>query len=280
MDAIERTKKLERRDLPIDWLEGNPLNPNVMGDAEFNLLADNFERTGITDPILVRKIGENKYRIIGGHHRWEVAKLHGFTEVPCTIIDDPEFDDDEEKFQVVRMNVIRGKMSPDKFFKLYQSLSQKYENEIMQEAFGFSDEETFKKLTKQMASVLPKEIQSDFQKAAKEIKTIDGLSKLLNGMFSKYGNSLPYGFMLVDFGGRDSVWLRMGNDTKKSLLAVGKRCIDANRTVDDIVGGLVRLAAAGKLDKELLQLIAQSEPVTIPPEFEGLPTLENLSDGV
>lgn len=275
--AQEKTGKLLRVDLPIEQLEANKDNPNTMSDAEFNMLYDNVEKTGITDPILVRKLGEDKYRIVGGHHRVEVAKLVGFDTVPCTVIDDPDFDDDAEKFQVVRMNMIRGKMSPDKFFKLYQSISKKYDAEIMAEAFGFVDEEQFKRLTKQLASSLPKELQGDFEKAAKEIKTIDGLSKLLNGMFSKYGNSLPFGFMLIDFGGRDSVWLRMENDTKKALLALGKRCIDANRDIDSLLGGLIRLAADGKLDSHLLQLIAKTEPVEIPEGFDKLPTLENLN---
>jgi hypothetical protein len=276
MDALEKTKKLERRDLPISQLHPNKFNPNKMNDREFNMLVDNMQKTGITDPILVRRIGPDEYEVIGGHHRLQGAKTLDFETVPCTIIDDPDFDEDAAKYQMVRMNMIRGRMGPDEFFKLYNSMSKKYDAEIMADAFGFVDEEEFKKLTKQMKASLPKELQGDFEKAAKEIKTIDGLSKLLNGMFSKYGNTLPYGFMLVDFGGRDSVWLRMGNETRKSLLAVGKTCIDSSRSVDDIVGGLVRLAAAGKLDSQIAQLIAQSEPVVIPSEFEGMPTLENL----
>lgn len=278
MDAISKTANLKRLDLPIEQLVPNEHNPNVMSDAEFNMLSSNIEATGITDPILVRPIGSGKYRIVGGHHRWEVAKLIGFEEVPCTVINDPDFDDDAEKFQVVRMNVIRGKMSPEKFMKLWKSLDKKYEAEIMAEAFGFSDEEQFLKLTKQFSKALPKELQGDFEKAAKELKTIDGLSKLLNGMFSKHGNTLPYGYMLVDFGGHDSVWLRMENDTKKAVLAVGKRCIDSQRSVDDIIGGLLRLVATGKLDQYVAQLIAKSDPVVIPEGFDDLPTLEMLEN--
>ncbi len=278
MDALEKTKALGRVFLPVDALEPNKDNPNTMSDAEFNMLSDNIEKTGITDPIFVRLISPGQYRIVGGHHRWEVAKLLGFVEVPCTVIDDPEFDDDAEKYQMVRMNVIRGRMTPDKFLKLYNSLNKKHGAEIMAEAFGFVDEEQFKKLTKQMSATLPPELQGDFEKAAKEIKTIDGLSKLLNGMFSKYGNTLPFGFMVVDFGGRDSVWLRMDSSTRKAVLDVGRLCIDNQRSIDDVLGGLVRLAADGKLDSQIAQLIAESEPVIIPDGFEALPTLEALEN--
>jgi hypothetical protein len=167
-------------------------------------------------------------------------------------------------------------MSPDKFMKLYESLDKKYTAEVAAEAFGFVDEDVFRRMTKQMAAALPKELQGDFQKAAKEIKTIDGLSKLLNTMFSKYGNTLPYGYMVFDYGGKDSTWLRMGNETKKALHVLGHLCIDNQRSMDDLLGGLVRLAAAGGLKDQLLQLIAATEAVEIPEGFGGVPTKDAL----
>jgi hypothetical protein len=276
-DALSKTNALERRNLPIGQLVANKDNPNTMSDAEFNMLSDNFDKIGITDPIFVRRIAEDVYRIVGGHHRWEMAKLHGFEEVPCTIIDDPEFDDDQEKFQVVRMNVIRGKMSPDKFMALYNSLDKKYEAEIMAEAFGFADEEAFKKLTKQMSKSLPKELQADFEKAAKELKTIDGLSKLLNGMFSKYGNTLDYNFMLLDYGGRDSVWIRMASAERKKLIALGHKCIDGAVALDAVLNGLIDFSLSEKGSQILNKLIENGEKVIISEGIE-LPTLESIDE--
>lgn len=177
MSAEEKTKALKRKMVPITKLFPNNTNPNVMSTAEFNLLYDNIEKMGITDPILVRvhpKI-KGSFRIVGGEHRWEVAKLLDFVEVPVTIVDDPDFDDDQEKFQLVRHNIIHGKMSPKKFLKLYESLSKKYADDVVAESFGFVEEEDFKKIISQTAKGLPKEMQEEFKEAAKEIKTIDGL---------------------------------------------------------------------------------------------------------
>jgi ParB/RepB/Spo0J family partition protein len=277
MDALEKTKALGRVFLPVEALEPNKDNPNTMSDAEFNMLSDNIEKTGITDPIFVRLISPGQYRIVGGHHRWEVAKLLGFVEVPCTVIDDPEFDDDAEKYQMVRMNVIRGRMTPDKFLKLYNSLNKKHGAEIMAEAFGFVDEEQFKKLTKQMSATLPPELQGDFEKAAKEIKTIDGLSKLLNGMFSKYGNTLDYNFMLLDYGGRDSVWIRMAASEKKKLVSLGYKCVDGSVSLDSVLNGLIDFSLSDKGSQILAQLIKEGKKVTLSDGIE-LPTLENLDE--
>lgn len=278
MSAIEKTKSLGREELPVDKLVANDQNPNEMSEAEFNMLADNIEKMGITDAILVRPLPDGRYRIVGGHHRWEVAKILGFETVPCTVIVDPDFDEDQEKFQVVRMNVIRGHLSPQKFMKMYESLSGKYAQEVMAESFGFAQEEEFKKLIKQVAKTLPVEVQKDFEKAAGELKTIDGLSLLLNSLFTKYGDTLPYGYMFFDFGGKQSIWLRMSSDTKKAMMTVGKMCVQEKRTVDAIVGGLIQLMADGKLSEQVLQLIAKSEAVEIP-EAVSMPTEEGLLSG-
>jgi ParB-like nuclease domain len=197
LTAQQKTDALIRKDIDICDLVANEKNPNSMSDAEFNLLFDNFEKTGLTDPILVRALPEGKHRIVGGHHRVEVAKLHGFTKVPCTIITDPDFDEDQEKFQVVRMNMIRGKMTPEKFMKLYESLSGKYAEEVLKDAFGFAEDAEFKKMIKQIAKDLPPELQADFKKATKELKTINELSQVLNGLFTKYGSTLDYGYMMA-----------------------------------------------------------------------------------
>lgn len=274
--AREKTDSIIRKDIPVSLLDVNELNPNRMSDAEFNMLCDNFEKTGFTDALLVRALPNGRYRVVGGHHRLEAAKLYDFEEVPCTVITDPNFDDDAEAFQVVRMNVIRGKMTPDKFLKLYSTLSMRYTDEIMQEAFGFVEEEEFRKLIKSMSKALPQEHQAEYIEAASELKTIEGLSKLLNTMFTKYGDTLPYGYMVLDYGGKDSVWLRMGQNTKKAVQTIGTMCINENRTIDAIVGGVLQLIADGKLSNEVLQLIAESPVVKIPENFKGLPTADKV----
>lgn len=278
-NAKKKTDSLKRVNLPVDLLDANPLNPNVMDDAEFNLLYDNIERMGVTDPVLVRPMLDGRYRIVGGHHRCEVAKLVGLEEVPCTVITDPTFDDDAEKFQMVRHNVIHGRVSPDKFLKLYESLSEKHSATIMAEAFGFGDEEEFAKLIKSVQKTLPHEMQEQFAQAATEIKTIDGLSKLLNQLFGKFGDTLPYGYMLLDFGGQDSIWLRMDKETKQDVLSLGDVCKQVDRSMDSVLGGLIRAAAEGQLDEVLKKIVASTPEIDIPVDFAGIPTEEYLSGG-
>lgn len=298
--ATDKTRNLLRLDLPVGLLEKNEDNPNKMSPREFDLLVDNIDKTGITDAVLVRPLnfalahdlastikGDKlvkafeeknvKFRIVGGHHRFDAAVYLGFETVPCTVIMDPEFDEEQEKFQLVRMNVIRGKLDPQAFFNLYNKLSSQYTEEILQDAFGFADEAEFQRLINQTAKALPDpKLQKKFKEAAQEIKTIDGISKLLNEMFTKYGDTVPYGYMVVDYGGQRSIWFRVEKKTMDALDIVGEMCIENRRTMDDIIGGVVQLIAKGDLKDTVDQLIAKTPEVNLPENMSVLPTKDNI----
>lgn len=277
-EAIKKTKNLKRIDIDVDALEMNEYNPNSMSDAEFNMLCDNINEVGITDPLLVRDIGEGKYRVIGGHHRLEAAKMYDFDKVPCTVIDDPDFTEDQEKFQLVRHNVIRGKMTPEKFVSLYESLGKKYQQEVLQDSFGFTDDKEFEKLLKQTEAGLPAEMKEQFKAAKAEIKTIDDLSKVLNKLFTAYGDTLPFGYMVFDFGGKDSFWVRMDSESKKAMYSLGERCGNEKRSMDSILGGIVKLIAKGKMDKAIAHIISKTKEIEIPEGFADMPTEELMKE--
>lgn len=276
MGAIQRTKGLKRVDIPLDLLVKNARNPNKMKSREFDLLVDNIERSGLTDPILVRPIEGGKYRVVGGHHRFDAATYLQFAEVPCTVLPE-DFDEDEERFQLVRMNMIRGRMDPNAFFALYQEMSQTYSDEILQDSFGFAEEAEFQKLINQTAKGIDDPaMKEQFKKAAKEIKTIDGLSKLLNEIFTKYGDTLPRGYMVFDHAGQRNVWIQVEQKTMKAIDVLGIMCADHNRTMDDVLGQVVQLIARGDLPDVVGKILGNTPETKLPKGLQVLPTKENL----
>ena len=280
MGSIDKTSALQRLTVPLSRLVKNADNPNRMSAREFDLLCDNLGKTGMTDAILVREIEPDAagplWRIVGGHHRYSAAAFLGWEDVPITVLPD-DFDDEQEKFQLVRMNAIHGKLDPPAFYNLYSQLSSKYSEEILQDAFGFAEEAEFKKLIAQTAKMLPDKAQQDkFKEAAAEIKTIDGLSALLNKMFTQYGDTIPHGYMIIDYGGQQSMWLRVGKKTMDALGVVGLMCVDKHRTMDDIVGGLVRSIAKGELNDAVAALIDGAPEVKSPAGITVAPTKDNL----
>ena len=267
MDAVEQTNEwVVRVNLPMSSLVKNTDNPNKMSSRQFDLLVENIERTGMTDPLLVRPIEGDKYRIVGGHHRFEAAEYLGFTEMPCTIITDPAFDEEAEQFQMVRMNVIHGQMDPEKFVKLYNQMSAKYADDMLQEMFGFADEAMFQNLIKQTKESLPPEMQEEFAEAAKEIKTIEDLASVLNHMISTFGDTLDYGYMILDFGGKDSVWLRMQAADMTAFKQIATSCKEKNVTVDSVFRALMCEVSEGLFED--LPKIEIPEVVLTPTEEE------------
>jgi ParB/RepB/Spo0J family partition protein len=279
-DAIQKTANLDRGFVEVGLLEKNPYNPNSMDVESFNLLVDNIERVGLTDPILVIPHPEKDgmYRIVGGEHRWEAAKMLGFDEVPVTVIRDENFSEDESKFQIVRHNIIHGKMSAKKFTELYNSLSQEYTEDVASTLFGFTDEEEFRKLLTSTRKSLPPELKKQFDEAKAEIKTIEDLSTVLNRLFSQYGDTLPYGYMIVDFDGKDSIWLRMKVSDRKNFLDLCGKCRQANRTVDSVMSNLLKALASGGADDLLEATIAQAKEVDLSQLEEGKPPTEDFTD--
>lgn len=243
MDGYDKTKGHERTWLPIGALYENPNNPNEMTPREFDLLVKNIQDKGVTEDIEVRPLGDNKYRIIGGHHRFKACKYLGWDEAPCIINNDPDMDDERETFQVIKMNTIRGKMSPDKFMKLYDQLSVKYSDELLQEMMGFASDEEFQKLIKQTGNNLPPELKDKFFEASKDVKTVEQLAKVLNNILSEKSNTLGHGYLIFDFEGRESIWIRMLAKQRTPFMALANWCHDNERAVDDVMHALVKLIA-------------------------------------
>lgn len=269
------SKDLERKEIAVELLEKNELNPNKMTDKGFNLLVDNIARMGITDPILVVKRGD-KYRIVGGHHRVEAAIILGYTEVPCTVITDPEFDEDQEAFQLMRHNMIKGKLDQQGFVKLWERVQEKYSEDVLAEAFGFEDKAELNKLVKETAKSLPPEMRAKFKEAAKEVKTVKDLSSLLNRLFNSYGDTLPYGFMFMDFGGKDSVWVRMMQKDLNNVEQVFTILKEEGKTLDSLLRTILQSIAKGD-NPELNKILEGLENVDFSNKPDARPLEEDLA---
>src|SRR5690606_13838396 len=64
-------------------LEANPWNTNMMSPENEAKLEVSIDRNGIFRPIIVREVaGSTKLQVIGGEHRWEIARRKGMAEIP------------------------------------------------------------------------------------------------------------------------------------------------------------------------------------------------------
>lgn len=72
-------------EIPLDRILTNPHQPRrQMNEASIAELAASLKSTGLIQPIVVRRVGEN-YQLIAGERRWRAAMIAGFSAIPALI---------------------------------------------------------------------------------------------------------------------------------------------------------------------------------------------------
>lgn len=197
--------------LPLAQLRKNAENPNQMDERTFNALVESIQEENWTEVITVVPTEEG-YEIVGGHHRFDAADYLELETVPCWVLDPEKFDQDRRDWNLVKMNVLRGKLNPSKFTALWTRMSKQYEDDVLKTLMGFTSEDAFKSLYTGVRSALPPEMQKALDDQRSEIKTIDGLSLLLNQLFTEHGETLPSNVMAFSFGSREVMWILADKD--------------------------------------------------------------------
>lgn len=83
------TKQTKRtiEEIPIHFLMQNTYGVRKKFDrGELNSLAKSIREVGIIEPVLVRKVGENLYRIVSGERRVRAGRLAGLKTIPCVCL--------------------------------------------------------------------------------------------------------------------------------------------------------------------------------------------------
>lgn len=111
----------------IETLVDNPNNPNSMSKSGFAKLVRNIERTGLYEPIIVRRIKTQNtersahYEIINGHHRLKALKMLGHKTVDVCVWD---VDDMQSDILLATLNNLRGSPVLEKKLSLLHKLSE------------------------------------------------------------------------------------------------------------------------------------------------------------
>jgi hypothetical protein len=215
-DSTETGKKKFRevRMIPIDMLVEAEWNPQKMDDKQFNALVENLRDVGIIDPLQVSPMSDGRYKVIGGNHRLQALRVLEYDHVQCLICDD--FDEDMQKFQSVRLNVIHGKLDAERFLRLHEEMVKKYGQDAVN-MFMITDEKVLKGMIKDIKAGLPPEMAKKVDEAKKEIRSVDDIGSVLNEIFSKYGSTLERGFLVFSFGNKEHHYVEMDKQLLKRI---------------------------------------------------------------
>jgi ParB/RepB/Spo0J family partition protein len=130
-------EKLTVTHLGVEKLTPNPWNPNRMSDEMRAKLKAYVEREGLVEPLVVRPKGK-QYEILGGYHRWQIAKELGYKTVPCVVAD---LDDRRAKILTVNLNELKGASLPNLLANLIHDLSSELSLGDLESQLPYSQEE-------------------------------------------------------------------------------------------------------------------------------------------
>lgn len=219
----------------VDW------NPNRMSPDKFNALVDTIQSGGFLEPVVVAPAGD-RFTVVGGAHRLQAMRTLGRNDIPCISKDMTE---DQIKFQNMRLNVIKGDIDPEKFTKMYEELQSKFPDQDVAREMGIVSKAELDKLIRHYDESLPDELKEAFEKSKSKIRTVDDLVMVLNDLFTKQGDQLEvYGFMILDFEGKRSVWIRMQKPDYDQLKKLTARCYEYSVSMDSIMRAVVAQVAA------------------------------------
>ena len=233
--------------LPIDQISDNWWNPNSETAEKFNALFDsmvdygfleNIQVVPICDELLAAFDQEDKERlkvlmeqgakwlVLQGSHRFQAAQIAGkemFPEIPAVVLEPKDVD--QLKALSVRMNIIRGELDPEKFVKLWQEYAEKgYSEQMRMDMLGVTSKKELQTLIKEMRKGLDPELQREFDAHKDEIRTIEDLGRVLNELFTRFGDELNYGYMTFTWGGKTHTWVRLTKMTAQLLAQVKESC--------------------------------------------------------
>lgn len=90
---------------------------------ELDELANSIKKYGVLQPILVRKLNNNKYQIIAGERRYRASKIAGFKTIPAIIKD---FNDEESFNLSIIENIQRENLNAVEEAYAYKTLMENY----------------------------------------------------------------------------------------------------------------------------------------------------------
>ena len=128
------SKAFELIEIDVNRLEPNPWNPNRMSEEMRAKLKAYIEHEGFVEPIVVRPKGDG-YEILGGYHRWGIAKDLRYKSIPCVVLD---LDDRRAKILSVNLNEMKGQSLPSLLANLVHDLSKELTLEDLESQMPYS----------------------------------------------------------------------------------------------------------------------------------------------
>lgn len=247
----------EAQDLPIHDSIRLPLcalvpmaeNPQDQDGATFGQLVESIRRMGVAETVLVsgpfpdlpacptHGDAHGMYKIVGGHHKVDAARVAGSPEVPCMVL--PPMTEDELHVEIVRMNVIKGSLNPWKFTRLFNRLAKKYDPSVLRAKMGITSERAWKSLYRDVRKTLTPELARKLDAVKNEVHNVESLALIIKRIFTEHGEQLKCRFLVFDYGGQTHLMLKMTARTAENVDRLCKEAVAEKADLNNLVNRLL-----------------------------------------
>lgn len=138
-DAPELPRTASATELDVDLLAPNTFQPRgTIDDARLDDLAQSIRSNGLIQPIVVRRVGDDRYEIIAGERRWRAAQRAGLLRVPVVVRDVPAGAERSVLEMALIENIQRENLNPIEEALAYRRLLDEFDltQEAVAEAVG------------------------------------------------------------------------------------------------------------------------------------------------
>ena len=204
-------------EVPLDLIDLDPLNPNVMSESKFSKLVSSIEKHVFDEPMQLTPNPDKpgRYLAVGGEHRYKACRLLNMTAIPAVIKETLQTEEDRY-CELVRRNIDRGDLDMHRFDKLIKHLqdtaTQPIPQEKMAEAMGFGDMKEFEKKLLKEKKNLEDAAEGEKKGTGKSAQIIDNVSYVLNEILNKYGQTTPNGYIFFCYKNRMHLMVQCDKD--------------------------------------------------------------------
>ncbi len=158
--------------IPVKKIQPNPGQPrNNFAEGKMQELVNSIKEHGLLQPLVLKKVGEDKFQIIAGERRFRACKRLKKETVPAIL---REVKDDQQLELSLIENIQRQNLNPIEKAKAYKELINKHD---------LTQEDISKKLGKSRSSVANTlrllKLDEDVKEALKQGKISEGHARLL-----------------------------------------------------------------------------------------------------
>lgn len=146
----------EIRRIPINRIAPSKTNPRTQFDEnKLNELAKSIKKSGVIQPLLVRRLTKSSYELIAGERRLRASQRAGLVDVPCVI---RELNESELLEAQIVENAQREDVNPMDEARALQRLREKLDYDVLEiaERIGKSEAYVYNQLK---LCALPNEVQ-------------------------------------------------------------------------------------------------------------------------